>query len=289
MKYKGSSFLANPDVAEFLDATERETSWAPAALDFDECKGMYARICAGSSPQDVSLQDPMTQVWMRLPCRGVDCNHLQCFDYTSYTHINEQKQRHTSEYRCPVCNELRNPSSLFLDPIAYAISSQLLQQQQQKQQQQSNAAVQDGRTITFLGGEQIGQFRREGSTAERDGEVEDITSLQPWIMSKALKSVGSDELKRTSLDDLILFINNAKQEVLSKVWSLAERRCHQIIAQRPFCCSTYQSFRHALQVVPGIGTGRATTYIDLLYDHLESVRGRGSPRFCQSYDAHSST
>ncbi|CAI6377854.1 unnamed protein product [Macrosiphum euphorbiae] len=47
----------------------------------------------------VSVMDPLTKLRMKLPVRGVDCIHLQCFDAIQFLKINEQNER----WRCPIC------------------------------------------------------------------------------------------------------------------------------------------------------------------------------------------
>ena len=186
-------------------------------LRFGECRDFYVRTCEAEGESQVSLKDPVTSERMNLPCRGIECTHLQAFDFSVYKRVNEKQQRHTSEYRCPVCNQLRNPSSLFLDPILLAI---LASQPQEE-------------SVTIVGKGRSGKIQYDIS-----GVTQTIASLQNSGIEcfRGRKVSGRDSLMKTSLDDLILFINYARQDLLSKVWSLAEKRCQQIIAQRPFCC-----------------------------------------------------
>lgn len=46
-----------------------------------------------------SLLCPLSKARMRLPCRAVTCEHLQCFDAACYLMMNERKPK----WVCPVC------------------------------------------------------------------------------------------------------------------------------------------------------------------------------------------
>ncbi|CAI6372261.1 unnamed protein product [Macrosiphum euphorbiae] len=47
----------------------------------------------------VSIKDPLSKLRMKLPARGVDCMHLECFDAIQFLKMNEQKQT----WKCPLC------------------------------------------------------------------------------------------------------------------------------------------------------------------------------------------
>jgi len=47
----------------------------------------------------VSLKDPSTTIRMTLPARGVECNHIQCFDAMQFLKMNE----HLQTWKCPIC------------------------------------------------------------------------------------------------------------------------------------------------------------------------------------------
>ena len=47
----------------------------------------------------VSLKCPITQQAIRLPARGRDCKHIQCFDLENFLTMNSRKE----SWSCPVC------------------------------------------------------------------------------------------------------------------------------------------------------------------------------------------
>ena len=48
-----------------------------------------------------TVKDPLTQLRMQLPARGVDCKHLQCFDAIPFLRMNEQKET----WKCTLCGK----------------------------------------------------------------------------------------------------------------------------------------------------------------------------------------
>jgi E3 SUMO-protein ligase PIAS1 len=59
----------------------------------------------------MSLKCPLSFIRLRTPCRGMACNHNQCFDATSYLQLQEQ----APTWICPVCNKSATWESLVLD------------------------------------------------------------------------------------------------------------------------------------------------------------------------------
>lgn len=61
----------------------------------------------------VSLNCPLKRARLVVPCRGVDCKHLQCFDALAYLRLNEATVRPL--WRCPVCDRDVSVQELCLD------------------------------------------------------------------------------------------------------------------------------------------------------------------------------
>ena len=49
----------------------------------------------------ISLKCPYTMTFMRTPCRGIHCQHTQCFDMESFVEM--QKSSLVNQWRCPIC------------------------------------------------------------------------------------------------------------------------------------------------------------------------------------------
>ncbi|XP_077554156.1 E3 SUMO-protein ligase gei-17-like [Haemaphysalis longicornis] len=87
------------------------------ALDSDDFPHVYKRADTldlvkghldGSSGDavveilQVSLLCPLSRKRMKVPCRGVHCRHVQCFDAYAYLAANESTMK--PFWRCPVCD-----------------------------------------------------------------------------------------------------------------------------------------------------------------------------------------
>lgn len=59
----------------------------------------------------LSLKDPVAYTRISTPCRGIGCNHNQCFDAASYLQLQEQAPTWT----CPICNKAAPWEHLALD------------------------------------------------------------------------------------------------------------------------------------------------------------------------------
>lgn len=54
-----------------------------------------------ATSQNLSLKCPLSYMRLKTPCRGLSCNHIQCFDATSYLQLQEQGP----QWLCPICNK----------------------------------------------------------------------------------------------------------------------------------------------------------------------------------------
>ncbi|KIW75777.1 hypothetical protein Z517_10520 [Fonsecaea pedrosoi CBS 271.37] len=59
----------------------------------------------------LSLKDPVGYTRITTPCRGIGCNHVQCFDAALYLQLQEQAPTWT----CPICNKAVPWEQLALD------------------------------------------------------------------------------------------------------------------------------------------------------------------------------
>lgn len=64
-----------------------------------------------ATSQVLSLKCPLSYMRLRAPCRSVSCNHIQCFDATSYLQLQEQGP----QWVCPVCSKPATFENLAVD------------------------------------------------------------------------------------------------------------------------------------------------------------------------------
>ncbi|KAK4123893.1 hypothetical protein N657DRAFT_690543 [Parathielavia appendiculata] len=73
-----------------------------------------------ATSQNLSLKCPLSYMRLQLPCRGVSCNHIQCFDATSYLQLQEQGP----QWMCPICSKPTPFEQLAIDEYARDILTQ---------------------------------------------------------------------------------------------------------------------------------------------------------------------
>ncbi|KAI0879555.1 hypothetical protein GGS24DRAFT_2207 [Hypoxylon argillaceum] len=59
----------------------------------------------------LSLKCPLSYMRLKTPCRSVMCNHIQCFDASSYLQLQEQGP----QWICPICNQSAPFENLAID------------------------------------------------------------------------------------------------------------------------------------------------------------------------------
>ncbi|GAP88522.2 putative zinc finger domain-containing MIZ-type [Rosellinia necatrix] len=62
----------------------------------------------------LSLKCPLSYMRLRTPCRSILCNHIQCFDASSYLLLQEQGP----QWICPICNQPAPFENLAIDEYA---------------------------------------------------------------------------------------------------------------------------------------------------------------------------
>src|SRR5690606_26800157 len=61
--------------------------------------------------QKVSLKDPVSLMRIQVPIRGLNCQHLQCFDRRMYLTINFKNPH----FQCPVCDKPLPAGDIVVD------------------------------------------------------------------------------------------------------------------------------------------------------------------------------
>ncbi|XP_026819447.1 E3 SUMO-protein ligase PIAS2-like [Rhopalosiphum maidis] len=94
---KPYSYLTNVFVVQILtwqhllvELKNRPIRTSEKTLKFIE-KFMSKRVGFNLDSVFITIMDPLTKLRLKLPARGVECVHLQCFDAIHFLQINEQK------------------------------------------------------------------------------------------------------------------------------------------------------------------------------------------------------
>ena len=68
----------------------------------------------------ISLMCPLSKMKMKVPIRSKSCNHLQCFDASTFLQMNEKKPT----WVCPICDKTTQFESLIVDGLFLEILDQ---------------------------------------------------------------------------------------------------------------------------------------------------------------------
>uniref|UniRef100_A0A8C9GRH3 SP-RING-type domain-containing protein n=1 Tax=Piliocolobus tephrosceles TaxID=591936 RepID=A0A8C9GRH3_9PRIM len=73
----------------------------------------------------ISLHCPFSLDRILIPCRGVKCSHLQCFDLKSFIDVTKKTKAFNNRWKCPICSLVLRPKDLVIDTFITYILSQV--------------------------------------------------------------------------------------------------------------------------------------------------------------------
>lgn len=108
-----------------------------------ETKGKIAKRLEPSESDDlivedetlsISLADPFTSIMFTIPTRGLDCQHLECFDLDVWlmtrdgkpSAVKGQEPSLADSWNCPICGKDARPGSLRIDRFFVDVREELL-------------------------------------------------------------------------------------------------------------------------------------------------------------------
>ncbi|SCN61477.1 E3 SUMO-protein ligase PIAS, putative [Plasmodium chabaudi chabaudi] len=106
-----------------------------SSLSFKEAKNRIIHILSIKHDDDevmcmevnrkISLNCPFSLDRILIPCRGVKCSHIQCFDLKSFIDITKKTKAFNNRWKCPVCSFFLRPRHLVIDTFITYILSQV--------------------------------------------------------------------------------------------------------------------------------------------------------------------
>lgn len=73
----------------------------------------------------IKVKDPVALIPIQTPARGVDCNHIQCFDLAVFAKFNSKP---SSKFRCPFCQIYLPLNDVWVDPVVQRLLVQVREQ-----------------------------------------------------------------------------------------------------------------------------------------------------------------
>ncbi|WBY58802.1 E3 SUMO-protein ligase PIAS [Plasmodium yoelii yoelii] len=106
-----------------------------SSLNFKEAKNRIIHILSIKHDDDevmcmeinrkISLNCPFSLDRILIPCRGIKCSHIQCFDLKSFIDITKKTKAFNNRWKCPVCSFFLRPKHLVIDTFITYILSQV--------------------------------------------------------------------------------------------------------------------------------------------------------------------
>ena len=107
------TMIKRPSVAE---AKERDVILVQQAqLVFNSLQTKELVIETKADFDIVNTRCPLSLWEIDTPVRGIECEHLQCYDANSYVDVNIKIRNVEKRWRCPVCSKLARPEDLIVD------------------------------------------------------------------------------------------------------------------------------------------------------------------------------
>jgi hypothetical protein len=259
----------------------------PKALAFQESLIVLGKLLSDSSDimlgQNISLTDSILLRTFELPCRALGCKHIQCFDFQSYLHVNVG--RIPSAYMCPICNQVSNPSKLYVDAVTMCLAkvvasdSTVCLMKDGSFEVKSPAAFRevinvddddDEDEVAYTGSSGAGGSAVAGGVSS--GSVFELSHIVPYTIANPLSGdlMSLKDLTTASLDDVLHLMNVDTAWGVNSIPNITPALQKCIRDKRPYVCNTREDLNHALRAVDGVGSVRAARIVEHFYCILQS-------------------
>jgi hypothetical protein len=252
------------------------------AISLEDCSSVLWKLMKNDNgsllvEEQLHMKDLISLQRFEIPCRGLLCDHLLCFDYSVYMHHNKNRPM-MSDYKCPICNRSCILSKVYIDSIHYSLlhascvgDSIFLDADGSLRY----VSKQSTKSVISLDG----SFQFDAHTTKLNSTISPFCSLKD-LMSRGVlppnfDSVRLTELCKVTLDDVLQLINSPtdSDKLLGEIPFVKSKGVSmllQLTECRPFMCSSFQGLQHSLQMANGVGPFRAVKVIDCLVCHLEA-------------------
>lgn len=251
----------------------------PKALPFEDSLVMLGKLltdpgCEIMLGQKITMKDGISMKAFTLPCRALGCKHVQCFDFEVYLHMNRGR-RFTSEYCCPICQQISNPSKIYVDTVFLCLLQILpddctVNLMKNGTFEVTLASKQDVEIINVDDDEDEEIEESVFRSRERIvGSVAELTFIVPFTVAKSKKNhVTLKQLASASLDDVLHLLNVDNAWGVNTIPHVTECLQCNIKAKRPFACTTDDGLKYCLQLVDGMSEDRANRIVSHFYGVL---------------------
>ena len=102
------------------EAREKDVFLVKQAQEvFDSLQSQELLIETKADFDIVNTRCPLSLWEISTPVRGVECEHLQCYDADAYVDVNIKTRNVEKRWQCPVCSKLVRPEDLIVDEFLF--------------------------------------------------------------------------------------------------------------------------------------------------------------------------
>eukprot|EP01135_Chromosphaera_perkinsii_P005327 Nk52_evm8s343 gene=Nk52_evmTU8s343 len=97
-------------ISEFMNTIPRIPS-LDCRQRFEKIMSRHSELIVGDTK--MGLKCPISKLRIKIPARGLNCGHMQCFDVEMYLQMNERERG--EKWSCPVCDKRTDAKQLVID------------------------------------------------------------------------------------------------------------------------------------------------------------------------------
>jgi len=255
----------------------------PKALTFEDSLVMLGKLlsdpgCEIMLGQKITMKDSISMKAFTHPCRALGCKHVQCFDFEVYLHMN--RTRLASEYCCPICQQISNPSKIYVDTVFLCLLQILPEDCTVILMKNGTFEVirANKPAIEIINVDDDEEEEVEDSIFNTHqkivGSVTELTYIVPFTAAKSKKNhVTLRQLATASLDDVLHLLNVDGPWGINTVPDITELLQQFIKNKRPYACTTDDGLKYCLRQVDGMGEVRAGRIVSHFYAVLNKKLG----------------
>eukprot|EP01032_Pedospumella_encystans_P012034 gene12034-13950_t len=251
----------------------------PKALTFEDSLVILGKLlsdpgCEIMLGQKITMRDSISMKPFTHPCRAFGCKHVQCFDFEVYLHVNKTKL--TSEYCCPICQQISNPSKIYVDSVFLCLLQII-------PEDSTVNLMKDGTFEVTLPNKAVEIIDVDGDDEEAEfeeshtqlsglvvGSVAELMYIVPFTAARSKKNhITLKELAEASLDDVLYLINVDNAWGVNTIPDISDLLQKYIKKKRPYACTTIDGLLYCLRQVDGMGEVRAGRIVKHLFGVLQ--------------------
>jgi hypothetical protein len=220
----------------------------PKVLNVSDCLKVYGLFFDDQNillHQVVTLLDPITFKRLSVPCRSINCQHLQCFDYSCYLEMN--KKMSPCQFICPICKEAASPMKIYIDNIWILLLERFTEVNKMRIGVDgicSEVSEIKKSDVIYIDDDDDMETSSSKTSSAKTVSMHTFCGETLPIKYRDYSLSVLNDLFECDIDDVLFFLNNCKTFDLQTIPSIGEYQAERIIKARPFICSDFNTLRH---------------------------------------------